>query len=269
MFAKKKFTFLLLGSIMVSYFITQPQIFGYLMSQIDPRSMPTAQSSTDLNHPPTTPMTPSANTSLTRGLLNVLLVFIESAITLVLRFDPKLRKLAYPLAEQDKVVCIRTYLPHTEVYATFGYRGVLLDDRLPPHKSTADIIINAYTFQVINVLTNHSSTSVDKLQIRGESDDVAQLKAFLVQLGVGGAIENLLQKLKGKPAPTPEQKAQKQQNDKIKIAEQAAKIDRLTMENKRLTIALTEMTGKQKSTKTALIITSVVALLAIISHFIW
>ena len=205
-----------------------------------------------------------------RGFLNVLLVFLESAITLVLRFDPALRKLAYPLASSDKVVCIRTYLPHTHIYATFGYRGVLLDDRLPAGKEAADMTINAYSFQLVNVLTTHNQSAVDALQIRGETEDVAQLKAFLLQLGVGGVVQNLLQMIRGKQQkPTPEEKQQKQENYKAKIAEQSAQIQTLTTENHKLSTALQEWQSKQQSTQKALIVVSIVALLAIVANFIW
>ena len=65
-----------------------------------------------LNDPQPTYHT-SDDDGLSRGLLNILLVFLESAITLALRFDPTLRKLAYPLAERGTVVCIRTTVPRS------------------------------------------------------------------------------------------------------------------------------------------------------------
>lgn len=221
--------------------------------------------------PQTTPKPQSQKeaTTFSRGFLNVFLVFLESAITLVLRFDPKLRELAYPLADKDTVVCIRTYLPHTQIYVTFGFRGILLDDRLPPNKTHADIMVNAYSFQLMNVLKSHNQSSVDALQIRGEQADVAEFKAFLVRLGVGGAIQNLLQKFKGEPAPTPQEREQKQENYKAKISELENKLAVATTENARLKTALAEMTGKQKSTKTALIIMSIVAIVAVICVFVF
>lgn len=226
------------------------------------------------NKPSLNPTQPSNSQDInntgvvSRGFLNVLLVFLESAITLALRFDPKLRELAYPLASGDKVVCIRTYLPHTQIYATFGYRGVLLDDRLPVNKQVADMTINAYSFQLLSLLTNHNSASVDALQIRGNNQDVTDLKAFLVRLGIGGVIQTLLEKIKGKQhKPTPQEREQKQENYKAKIAEQANVIDALTLENSRLSTSLVELQSKQKSTKTALIVACLVGLVAIILHF--
>ena len=214
-------------------------VFGFIMTELpnSPVSQPQKETIT-----------------LSRGFLNVLLVFLESVITLVLRFDPKLRELAYPLANKDIVVCIRTYLPHVQIYVTFGFRGILLDDRLPPNKSHADIMVNAYSFQLFNILKSHSQSAVDALQIRGEQSDVAEFKAFLVQLGIGGAIQNLLQKFKTDPAPTSEEREQKQENYKAKISELEKQLATVKTENARLTTALAEMTSKQKSTKITLII---------------
>lgn len=218
------------------------------------------------NNPSTQANTPEPvqTGTLSRGFLNVLLVFLESAITLALRFDAQLRQLAYPLASSGKIVCIRTYLPHTQIYASFSYRGVLLDDRLPPNK-TADITINAYSFQLLGLLTNHNPASVDGLQIRGESTDVADVKAFLVRLGIGGILQTLLNKIKGtQDKPTPEERAQKQENYKAKIAEQDKLINELSVQNDRLNTALAELQNKQNSTKKALIIIAVLWLLTVL-----
>lgn len=209
------------------------------------------------------------NGVISRGVLNVLLVFIESAITLILRFSPKLRQLAYPLAQKNTVVCLRTYLPHTQIYATFDYRGLLLDDEPPLDKPVADITINAYSFQLINALTKHSPDAIDALQIRGASQDVEHLKAFLLQLGVGGFIQEMIYKVKGKPTPTP---TPQERTDKIKelkatIAEQSLKIDSLQTHNQRLNTQLAEAASKQKSTFIGFIIASLVAVIAIILHF--
>lgn len=204
---------------------------------------------------------------ISRGFLSVILVFLESALTLMLRFDGTLRKLAYPLAESGKVVCIRSYLPHTKVYATFSYRGVLLDDVLPANKTAPDVMINAYSWQLGNVLTSHNPKAVDALQIRGEAADVEAVKAFLVRAGIGGALQSLLGKIKGKPPATPEQKAEKLADYKAKIDEQNEKISTLTTQNRRLNTQLAEIQGKQRSTKIAFIFTLIVAVIALVSHF--
>lgn len=208
---------------------------------------------------------------LSRGLLNILLVFLESTLTLMLRFDPTLRQLAYPLAQSSKIVCIRTYLPHTKIYASFSYQGILLDDALPNNKQAADIVINAYSFQLLKLFTDHHASSVDALQIRGETQDVEQLKAFLLRMGVGGTIQNIIHKLKGSPKPKP---SAKEREDKLasyknRIDEQTKQIDHLTMQNSRLNTQLAEAHTKQKTMSIALIALCILFLLAVGSHFIW
>ena len=135
--------------------------------------------------------------TLSHSFLNIFLVFIESALTLLLRLDPELRKAAYPLAKQGTVVALRLYLPHVEVFATFSTKGVLLDAQLPIGRSEPDVVINAYSIQVINAITTHDSESTEKLQMRGESVQVQLVKQFIMQLGLGSLIQGLVKKFKG------------------------------------------------------------------------
>lgn len=135
--------------------------------------------------------------TLSHSFLNIILVFIESALTLLLRLDPELRKAAYPLAKQGTVVALRLYLPHVEVFATFSTKGVLLDAQLPVGRSEPDVIINAYSIQIINAMTTHDSETTEKLQMRGESVQVQLVKHFIMQLGLGSLIQGLLQKFSG------------------------------------------------------------------------
>lgn len=211
------------------------------------------------------------NSPLSRSLLNVTLVLIESVLTLILRFDYKLRQAAYPLAKQETLVAIRTYLPHTQIYATFGYKGVLLDDELPPNKSEPDVIINAYSYQLFNALIGHNPKIIDALQMRGESEQVALVKDFLLQIGIGGLIQNLIHKIKP-DHHSPEEKAAQKQNKLTQIsqelAEKITENEALTLENKRLKTQLAEANSKQKTTVIALVIASIIALIAIIMHFV-
>lgn len=208
---------------------------------------------------------------LSRPLLNVILVLIESVLTLVLRFDAKLRQAVYPLAKNETLVAIRTYLPHTQIYATFSYKGVLLDNELPIGKTEADVVINAYSFQLFNALVGHNVAQIDGLQMRGKPDDVALVRAFLLQVGVGGVIANLLHKIKGKPALSPEEKQAKKDNKLTELtqalSESQALAERLNTDNKRLVAELAELKGKQTTTFWAFIVSFVVAIGAMVSHF--
>ncbi|MGP9557564.1 hypothetical protein [Psychrobacter sp. AOP7-A1-24] len=208
--------------------------------------------------------------TLSHSFLNIILVFIESALTLLLRLDPELRKAAYPLAKQGTVVALRLYLPHVEVFATFNTKGVLLDAQLPIGRSEPDVVINAYSIQVINAITTHDSETTEKLQMRGESIQVQLVKQFIMQLGLASLIQGLIKKIKGdktKTKPTEADLEEKKNNYKLRIKEQQTQINTLTIKNRELETTVKELQSKQKTlmivTVIALVITigSVIALL--------
>jgi len=208
--------------------------------------------------------------TLSHSLLNIILVFIESAMTLLLRLDPELRKAAYPLAKQNTLVCLRLYLPHVEVFATFSYKGVLLDTSMPPDRSEPDVVINAYSMQVINALTTHDIESTEKLQMRGEVVQVQLVKQFIMQMGLGGIIQGLIKKIKGseKTKPSDAEKQEKTDNYKARIAEQQTQINTLTIKNRELETTLKELQSKQKLVMISAVVAVVIALIAIIAFFI-
>lgn len=205
--------------------------------------------------------------TLSHSFLNIILVFIESALTLLLRLDPELRKAAYPLAKQGTVVALRLYLPHVEVFATFSTKGVLLDAQLPIGRSEPDVVINAYSIQVINAITTHDSETTEKLQMRGESIQVQLVKQFIMQLGLGSLIQGLIKKIKGgktKTKPTEADLEEKKNNYKLRIKEQQTQINTLTIKNRELETTVRELQSKQK---TSMIVT-VVALVIMIGSVI-
>ncbi|MBZ1392199.1 hypothetical protein [Psychrobacter pacificensis] len=205
--------------------------------------------------------------TLSHSLLNIILVFIESALTLLLRLDPELRKAAYPLAKQGTVVALRLYLPHVEVFATFSTKGVLLDAELPVGRSEPDVVINAYSIQVINAITTHDRETTEKLQMRGESVQVQLVKQFIMQLGLGSLIQGLIRKIKGgkaKTKPTDAEMAEKKDHYKERIKEQQTQINTLTIKNRELEITVKELQSKQKT----FMIVTMVALVVMIGSVI-
>jgi len=201
--------------------------------------------------------------TLSHSFSNIVLMFTESALTLLLRLDPELRKAAYPLAKQGSVVALRLYLPHVEVFATFSTKGVLLDAQLPVGRSEPDVIINAYSIQVINAITTHDSETTEKLQMRGESVQVQLVKQFIMQLGVASLIQGLVKKFKGgkdKSKPTEAETEEKKENYKLRIKEQQTQINTLTMKNRELETTTKELQSKQKT----LIIVTIAALIIMI-----
>ena len=205
--------------------------------------------------------------TLSHSFLNIILVFIESALTLLLRLDPELRKAAYPLAKQGTVVALRLYLPHVEVFATFSTKGVLLDAQLPIGRSEPDVVINAYSLQVINAITTHDSETTEKLQMRGETVQVQLVKQFIMQLGLGGLIQGIIKKIKGgksKPKPTDAEMAEKKEHYKVRIKEQQTQINTLTIKNRELETTVKELQSKQKT----FMIVTIVALVIMVGALI-
>lgn len=204
--------------------------------------------------------------TLSHSFLNIVLVFIESALTLLLRLDPALRRAAYPLAKEGTVVCLRLYLPHIEVFATFSYKGVLLDLTPPEDGTEPDVIINAYSLQVLMAIATHDSEATEKLQMRGDSAQVQLVKQFITQLGLGSLLHGIINKVKGgkKPQASDSEKAEKTENYKRKISEQQAQISNLTIKNRELETTVKELESKQKIFMIAAIVMTIVAIIAII-----
>jgi len=205
--------------------------------------------------------------TLSHSFLNIILVFIESALTLLLRLDPELRRAAYPLAKQGTMVALRLYLPHVEVFATFNTKGVLLDAQLPIGRSEPDVVINAYSIQVINAITTHDSETTEKLQMRGESTQVQLVKQFIMQLGLASLIQGLIKKIKGdktKAKPTESDLEEKKNNYKLRIKEQQTQINTLTIKNRELETTVKEFQSKQKT----LMIVTIVAFVIMVGSVI-
>ncbi len=205
--------------------------------------------------------------TVSHSLLNIILVFIESALTLLLRLDPELRKAAYPLATQGTVVCLRLYLPHVEVFATFSYKGVLLDASLPANRTEPDVIINAYSVQVFKAITSHDSATTDKLQMRGELNQVQLVKQFITQLGLGSLIQSVIKRFKGggdKQKSSAAEMEEKKNDYKQRITEQQTQINTLTIKNRELETTLKELQSKQKMLIAGSIIAAIIAIVIIV-----
>lgn len=204
--------------------------------------------------------------SVSQSVLSVILVMLESFITLVLRFDANLRQIVYPLAKDNVVVCVRTYVPHLTFYATFTYNGVLLDTQLRANQMV-DVTINAFTWQLFSAIFTNDSKAVDKLQMRGEPLRVGQVKRFLQGIGLGQIVQHILQTVKGKTAKAPkmteDEKKLKLTEYKERITEQQNQINALTISQSQLATQAQELQSKNKTLLVALGVT-VVALIGCI-----
>ena len=123
----------------------------------------------------------NAPSNIATTALNVVLVIIETLLTLLLRFDADLRKTVYPLATTNTVVRIHAYIPNVTFYVTFTVNGILLDSQLQPSQQV-DVTINGFTWQIAQNLFTNQPKAIEQLQIRGEAQKMAEVKAFYIKL---------------------------------------------------------------------------------------
>lgn len=210
---------------------------------------------------------PSHTTTLAQSVLNVALVMVESFVTLLLRFDANLRQVAYPLATDNVVVCVRSYVPHVTFYATFTYNGVLFDSELTPNQHV-DVTINAFTWQLLGAIISNDSKSIDKLQMRGEPLRLEQVKRFLLGMGLGQIVKQLVQTVKGKTEKAePPKKDDLLVDYKQRITEQQTQINTLTLSHTQLSAENSELKSKNKTLMIGLGVMTVLFLASLVFLF--
>lgn len=183
--------------------------------------------------------------------LNVILVILETLLTLLLRFDAPLRQIMYPLAQDNTVLCIKSYVPYLTIYATFSVNGVLLDSRLMPNQKV-DVTVNGFTWEIVQAIFSQKVSVIEKLQFRGEMDKVAQIKAFFLAIGVVKSVQEIIQKFTGKTEKTQEKPKKSTEEYKQKIETQKQQINELTVINAELQTALLELKSQNKILKISL-----------------
>lgn len=210
---------------------------------------------------------PSHTTTLAQSVLNVALVMVESFVTLLLRFDANLRQVAYPLATDNVVVCVRSYVPHVTFYATFTYNGVLFDSELTPNQHV-DVTINAFTWQLLGAIISNDSKSIDKLQMRGEPLRLEQVRRFLLGMGLGQIVKQLVQTVKGKTEKAePPKKDDLLVDYKQRITEQQTQINTLTLSHTQLSAENSELKSKNKTLMIGLGVMTVLFLASLVFSF--
>ena len=181
--------------------------------------------------------------------LNVVLVIIETLLTLLLRFYAELRQVVYPLATTNTVVCIHSYVPNVTFYVTFTVNGILLDSQLQPVQQV-DVTINGFTWQIAQSLFTNQPKAIEQLQIRGETQKTAEVKAFLNQIGLNQLLQVITNAVKGdkdkqktkKPIKTNDD--YKQQVDALTVQVNAADVQKAEFQTRIL-----ELESKNKLMK--------------------
>lgn len=148
----------------------------------------------------------TSKNSKSHPLLSLFLVVIESALALVLRFDKRLRQALFPLVQEDLLLCVRTYLPHVLVYASFTKDGILLDtkppqDRSPQGATSArgdtqdnpeDVLVSGSTLAFLRLFLASDDSMLDKLQFRGNRHLIELCKNAMSKIQLGHIFGDLL-----------------------------------------------------------------------------
>lgn len=130
-----------------------------------------------------------------KTILALVLVIAEAMLSLILRLDKSLKAHLYPLTREKMLVCVRTYLPHYIIYVQFTDEGILLDSKPPEGMSEGDedVLISGSTLSFIRLLATGDEELLQKLQFRGESDQIELLKDGVQNFGIQRITKDFLQ----------------------------------------------------------------------------
>lgn len=189
-----------------------------------------------------------------RATFNLVLMLLETGLSLLLRINPDLRRACYPLAQKMTVVKITTYLPYGVFYATFSFKGILLDDAPPLHKTAPDASINAYSAQIVHAIVNAKSDTIDALNLQGDAQTVSHLWQVFSAMGLMDMLIRFKAHFdKKNTAPTSQDDEQdalsalKEEHDDLK-----RRLDTIGIENARLSAYVEEQNAKIKTLTYAL-----------------
>ena len=106
-------------------------------------------------------------------LFRGVLIVSEMIIAVMLKMDKRLRQSAFPLAQENLVICMKTYLPQLQFYITINQHGVLLDLKAPFNARLnahgADLLLSGSAINFVRAFVGRDEEQLDKLTIRGSS----------------------------------------------------------------------------------------------------
>nr|WP_313012318.1 hypothetical protein [Moraxella sp. CTOTU48841] len=195
----------------------------------------------------------NAPSNIATTALNVVLVIIETLLTLLLRFDADLRKTVYPLATTNTVVRIHAYVPSVTFYMTFTVNGILLDSQLQPSQQV-DVTINGFTWQIAQNLFTNQPKAIEQLQIRGEAQKMGEVKAFLHQIGINQLLQVITKAVKGDKDKQKTKKPTKTDTDyKQQVEALNSQVNAAAVQNTALEAQIVELKSKNQWMKRAAI----------------
>ena len=111
-------------------------------------------------------------------LQTILLIFLESLLTFLLKTDRGSRQVAKTLIQRRAVIEVRTYLPAENFYASFTNKGVLLDFDLPA-SCKVDGVVTASSPDMLRAFMSAPASVLEKIRVEGDADVVSDLRHLM------------------------------------------------------------------------------------------
>ena len=117
-------------------------------------------------------------------LQSMILIFLETSITFILRNDRVVRQHAKVFFLNHSSIEFNVYMPTTRFYVSFDQRGVFFDLKKPEGITQADIIITASAFDLLNMILTANRKSVKNISIKQQEHLHKDLRLLLESLSV-------------------------------------------------------------------------------------
>ncbi|MFU8927369.1 hypothetical protein [Acinetobacter puyangensis] len=178
-------------------------------------------------------------------LQSLVLIFLETILTFVLKHDRIAREHAKPFIKSKTTIQFNTFLPSEVFYVTFDQKGILFDFHQPQHIQTPQFIIHASGLDLFRILLTGNETSIHKIRMSGEEHLHDEFRILLSSLSLPAVTRDWKNWLASDDFST---KVPKQSIEPLfkRIEQQRSQINQLTIENKSYQFDLKTLEHKYK-----------------------
>lgn len=202
-------------------------------------------------------------------LQSMILIFLETSITFILKNDRVARQHAKAFFLNRTSIEFNVYMPTTRFYVSFDQRGVFFDLKKPEDISEADIVLTASAFDLLNLILTANSKAVKNISIKQQEHLHKDLRLLLQSLSLPAVLADWRYWLSAGDEQTQLPKHSVQSLSKH-IEQQRNEITRLQIKLKSSNYDLKQLQRKHKIlwfTNIALIASLVVCLILIICYY--
>ncbi|OUY07380.1 hypothetical protein [Acinetobacter populi] len=178
-------------------------------------------------------------------LQSLVLIFLETVLTFVLKHDRIAREHAKPFIKSKICIQFNTFLPSEVFYVTFDQKGLLFDFHQPQHVEAPQFVISASGLDLFRILLTGSESSIRKIRMTGEEHLHDEFRILLSSLSLPAVTRDWKNWLAADDVST---KIPKQSIESLfkRIEQQRSQINQLTIENKSYQFDLKTLQHKYK-----------------------